>query len=90
MEEAVTSTAVATIAAVEEQRIDLRLLLLLPRVRRGAGVLLCPPRKKQVNTKGRKHREDSNTHKKNTKTLLPSISLLLLVVHILTTTHPFY
>ena len=56
MEEAVTSTAVATIAAVEEQRIDLRLLLLLPRVRRGAGVLLCPPRKKQVNTKGRKHR----------------------------------
>ena len=65
MEEAVTSTAVATIAAVEEQRIDLRLLLLLPRVRRGAGVLLCPPRKKQVNAKkGRKHREDSNTHKR--------------------------
>ena len=64
MEEAVTSTAVATIAAVEEQRIDLRLLLLLRRVRRGAGVLLCPPRKKQVNAKGRKHREDSNTHKR--------------------------
>ena len=67
MEEAVTSTAVATIAAVEEQRIDLRLLLLLPRVRRGAGVLLCPPRKKQVNTKGRKHREDSNTHQRKHK-----------------------
>ena len=78
MEEAVTSTAVATIAAVEEQRIDLRLLLLLPRVRRGAGVLLCPPRKKQVNVKGRNIVRTAIPTKENSKTLLPSISLLLL------------